>query len=255
MTAIVTCERDGELARRHAVELAEAIWKRRKAFSLHMENAEVAEGLARAAASTSKPVYVSDSGDNSTAGAPGDLTGVLQAVLANPDIRDAVVPGIYSPKLVRRALQAGKGRRIDFELGEEHISLPGTRLRVSGIVENGGEELVLGGFQPYRSSEGAWVSIRIGSTIATFHDLPIGITTPAHFRAMGIDPLAHALYVVKLGYLHPQLEDIAARHILLLSEGAVALDLTRRPWSKVKRPAFPIDGDFTWSAASSVYSN
>ncbi len=32
---------------------------------------------------------------------------------------------------------------------------------------------------------------------------------------MGISPTAHRLYVVKLGYLHPQLEDGAKRHIML----------------------------------------
>lgn len=255
MTALVTCESDVEAARRHAIELADMIWRRRTDIKLRMETASVEDGLARAAASENKPVYVSDAGDNTTAGAPGDLTGVLQAVLANPELTDAVVPGILAPKLVRRALELGTGATIEFELGDEHISMPGNRLKVTGMIEGCGEDLVLGGFQPYRSSEGAWASIRIGSTIATFHSLPVGITTPAHFSAMGIDPVAHAVYVVKLGYLHPQIEDIAARHILLLSEGTVDLDLTRRKWSRVKRPAYPLDKDITWSPAASVYSN
>jgi microcystin degradation protein MlrC len=255
MTALVTGESDIEVAERHAVELAQVIWDRRHEFVLRMETAEVVEGLARAAASTKRPVYVSDSGDNTTAGAPGDLTGVLQAVLANPDIKDAVVPGIYAPKLVKRALALGKGSPITFELGEEHISEPGTRVPVEGLIENSGPQLTLGGFQPYRSTEGAWASIRIGSTIATFHDQPIGITTPGHFRAMGIDPLEHAVYVVKLGYLHPQIEDIAARHILLLSEGTVSLNLKARLWTQVRRPAHPIDENIIWSPAAGLYSN
>src|SRR5690606_30061034 len=81
MTAIVTSDGDAELARRTAQELADEIWSVRHDFVLRMETAPVREGLERAAASAERPVYVSDSGDNTTAGAPGDLTGVLQAAL------------------------------------------------------------------------------------------------------------------------------------------------------------------------------
>jgi microcystin degradation protein MlrC len=76
------------------------------------------------------------------------------------------------------------------------------------------------GFQPYRSIEGPWARVRFGTVIATFHSQRIGMTTPAHFRVLGIDPSGGAIHVVKLGYLHPQLEDIATGHIMLLSDGA-----------------------------------
>ena len=50
-----------------------------------METAETAEGILRAALYRERPIYVSDSGDNTTAGAPGDLTLVLQAALDLPE--------------------------------------------------------------------------------------------------------------------------------------------------------------------------
>ena len=62
-------------------------------------------------------------------------------------------------------------------------------------------------------------------------------------------------YVVKLGYLHPQLEDIAGRHILLLSDGTSQLDMTRLEWSHLPRPTWPLDKDFQWSAAASLYGD
>lgn len=255
MTALVTSDADPQAARACACDLAQAIWDRREDFVLRMETAQPVEGLLMAAESNRKPVYVSDSGDNSTAGAPGDLTGVLQAVLADPRLGNGVVAGIYAPALVARALAAGKGETIAFELGAEHISAPGTRMAVSGEILDCGPTLELDGFQPYRSAEGGWAVIRIGTVLATFHDLPIGITTPGHFRAMGIDPERHPFYVVKLGYLHPQIEDIAARHILLLTEGTVSLDLSARAWSAVGRPAYPLERDMVWSPADGLYAN
>jgi microcystin degradation protein MlrC len=72
---------------------------------------------------------------------------------------------------------------------------------------------------------------------------------------MGIDPRSHQAYVVKLGYLHPRLEDIAARHILLLSDGTSQLDMKRLQWSTLNRPAYPIDGEFAWTPESAVYGD
>ncbi|OCW55503.1 M81 family metallopeptidase [Hoeflea olei] len=255
MTAIVTSDGDADLARATAQELASEIWRRRHDFVLRMETAGVAEGLARVAAATEGPIFVSDSGDNTTAGAPGDLTGVLQAMLDLKSPPRAVIAGITAPGLVQQALDAGIGSTIEVVLGEDHISLPGTRRRVTGEVINGGPELKLSGFQPYRSVEAAWAAIRFGALVATFHARPIGITTPEHFDSMGLDRSAFTVFVVKLGYLHPRLEDIAKRHVLLLSEGTVSLDLENRDWRRVARPALPADPDFAWVPGESTYTN
>jgi microcystin degradation protein MlrC len=39
----------------------------------------------------------------------------------------------------------------------------------------------------------------------------------------------------------PQLEEVAARHIVLLTEGCANLDLTTQTYTRVARPAFPLD--------------
>jgi microcystin degradation protein MlrC len=116
-----------------------------------------------------------------------------------------------------------------------------------------GQELQLEGFQPYRSKESAWARVRIGKIVATFHARAIGVTTPNHFSAMGINSTAHKAYVVKLGYLHPQLEDISGRHILLLSDGTSQLDMTRLAWTRLPRPTHPLDQDITWTPQNGLY--
>lgn len=253
MTAIVTSEGDEELAKATAQELAEEIWQRRDDFGLRMETASVADGLALVATAIEGPVFVSDSGDNTTAGAPGDLTGVLQAMLDLSNPPKAVVAGITAPRLVQQALDAGIGASIEVVLGDEHISRHSEKKRVQGEVINGGPELHLSGFQPYRSVEAAWAAIRFGDVVATFHARPIGITTPEHFDSMGLDRSEFTVFVVKLGYLHPRLEDIARRHVLLLSDGTVSLDLENRDWRHVERPTLPADRDFAWTPGNSTY--
>ncbi|WP_210526713.1 M81 family metallopeptidase [Rubellimicrobium arenae] len=255
VTALAVSENDAALAREQAARLAREIWDAHEEFILRMETAEVEEGLARARSSETRPVYLSDSGDNTTAGAAGDLTLVLQAALRQPAGEDIVIAGITAPETVARLLAAGKGQEVEIVLGDEHLSRPRTAQRVTARVEDCGEWLELGGFQPYRSRESAWAKVRIGHVVATFHAQAIGITTPGHFRAMGIDPLGHQVYVVKLGYLHPQLEDIAARHILLLSDGTSQLDMTRLEWSRLPRPTWPLDKGFDWTPEGRVYGD
>ena len=83
----------------------------------------------------------------------------------------------------------------------------------------------------------------------------MGMTTPAHFRLLGIDPFRDAIHVVKLGYLHPQLEDIAEGHIMLLDRGASNLDMHRLTWSKIQRPAYPLDAEMSWSPEVGLYGD
>jgi microcystin degradation protein MlrC len=254
-TAIVISDGDAALARREATQLATDIWTQRTKFRLRMETAELAEGLRRAAMCPERPVFVSDSGDNTTAGAAGDLTDVLVAAIDNKDIGDIVVAGITAPRTVAQLLAAGSGASVEIELGAEHVSRPRTLRKATVVVEAGGRALDLGGFQPYRSKEAAWARVRIGSIIATFHAQAIGITTPEHLFAMGIDPAGHKVYVVKLGYLHPRLEDIAARHILLLSDGTSQLDMTRLRCKLLPRPAHPLDANINWSPEAGLYGD
>jgi microcystin degradation protein MlrC len=220
-----------------------------------METAEVPGGLLRAARSQARPVFLSDAGDNTTAGAPGDLTTVLMAAIDTAELNDVVVAGVTAPAIVRQCLAAGVGAEVEIDIGAEHVSRPPTGRRVKALVEDCGAFLQLSGFQPYRSRESAWARVRIGNVIATFHARPIGITTPDHFRSMGIHPTDHQAYVVKLGYLHPQLEDLAGRHILLLTDGCSQVDMTRLQWQRVPRPMYPIDDDFDWQPSDGSYGD
>ena len=66
------------------------------------------------------------------------------------------------------------------------------------------------------------------------------------FQLAGIDPLAHKIVVVKLGYLFPELRDAAPREILAMTPGYNDMDLTRLPWRYETRPIFPLDRDMAW---------
>jgi microcystin degradation protein MlrC len=125
-TAMVIAEESPETARKHVLALAHRIWDQGQEFRLRTEAAELDEGLSAAIKSDLRPVFLSDSGDNTTAGAPGDLTFVLQTVLERSDLGAVTVPGITAPQIVRACFSAGVGATVTLELGSEHVSGPRT---------------------------------------------------------------------------------------------------------------------------------
>ena len=57
----------------------------------------------------------------------------------------------------------------------------------------------------------------------------------------------HALLVVKIGYLVPDLERLASSNLLALSPGAVYADVPNIKYTRVRRPIFPQDPEMEWA--------
>jgi len=72
-------------------------------------------------------------------------------------------------------------------------------------------------------------------------------TRPEHFQEVEIDPLAHKIVVVKLGYLTQPLRDIAPRTIMAVTPGFVYKAIETLPYEKVRRPIYPLDAEMSWT--------
>jgi microcystin degradation protein MlrC len=81
--------------------------------------------------------------------------------------------------------------------------------------------------------------------------------TPFHYRqqfvALDIIPEDHALIVVKIGYLVPELKAMAQKAYLALSPGAVNQDIVRLPYERIQRPCYPFDADMQWTAEAQIF--
>jgi microcystin degradation protein MlrC len=60
--------------------------------------------------------------------------------------------------------------------------------------------------------------------------------------------LDFSIVVVKLGYLYPQLRDIAPVHLMALTTGFCNLDMRTLPFKNVHRPSYPLDNEMSWQA-------
>ncbi len=220
-----------EAAAASASALARATWERRTEFGPEAETASAEEAVQRALAAPEPTVFVSDSGDNVTAGGAGDSPLFVQ-LLAEARAPSAVVVGVSDPAAVESCRRVGVGAEVEVAIGGKLDATNFRPLPVRGTVERLGDGFAV---------------LRVGGVEVVLTSDRKAFTTFADFARVGIDPLARKVVVVKLGYLFPELKDRAPRAILALSPGFTDLQLDRLPYRRLTRPIYPLDGGFTWS--------
>lgn len=227
---------------RHSRRLAKMMWDRRRDFTFDQEVAASAdEAIDRALEAPERTVFISDSGDNPTAGAPGDATQFLSRLLAR-GVPDAVLAGIPDGDAVAECVRQGVGARVSIRVGGKMDSRHGEPVAVTGRVEH-----------VYQPSEPAdetddviLATIRVEGVRLVVTSRRYVYRSPTDFHKAGIDPLRHKIVVVKLGYLMAPLRDIAPRELLALTPGYADLELTRLPYRYVTHPIVPLDDEFAW---------
>ena len=222
---------------RTAEHLAQTFWNARSQFVFVAPTGTLKECLDSAGKSPLHPFFVSDCGDNPTAGGAGDVTWTLQQILARPEFKAAGGPtliyaSIPGPDVVKAALKAGVGATIDATAGAavDHRYAPPVRLH--GIVES----IVKGD-----TDAEVETVIRVGSV----HVIVTQKRKPYHkevdFTRLGLQPRKAAIVVVKIGYLEPELYSMRAAWLMALTPGGVDQDLSRLPYKRIQRPMFPFD--------------
>ena len=234
VSVLVMAERDRDLAHRQAARLARAVWEQRAAFGPDVETASPEEAVARALSARESTVFISDSGDNVTAGGAGDMPLFVERLL-DAHAPDAVVAGIADAAAVARCAASGASAPVTLSIGGKLDPIHAQPLEVTGTVRH---------LDPQESPTLAVLQVE-GVMIVLAADRR-AFTSFADFRKAGIDPLQHKIVVVKLGYLFPELRDHAPRAIMALSPGFTDLRLEMLPFKRVPRPIYPLDRDMEW---------
>jgi microcystin degradation protein MlrC len=241
---VVACnQEDVPAAREEAELLANGIWEERFNLTFDVETAAIDEAIRIAQNSPDSTVFITDSGDNVTAGAAGDGTLVLERLLALK-VKDAVLAGIVDPEAVALCAEAGVGAEVELMVGGKIDHVFSKPIAISGSV------LRLPMDAP--GSEHRDAVLQVDGVTLVLLSGHRAFTDPAHFRAMDIDPLKHPIVVVKEGYLFQELRDIAPRAIMALTPGFANQMMTDLDYQKVRRPIFPLDPGMNWSAGQSA---
>ena len=232
-------------AQAYLQQLGESYWQARQQCDFIMPAASITTSLQRIQdaqlhALNKHPVVLSDSGDNPTAGGVGDRVDVLRALQDFPALRPALVVGIADPAATAACYQAGVGADISLSVGAALAPQQAEALQLRGqvrqLADAEGQEQ-----QAVLHSDG--IDIVLCGRRRPFHYL-------ADFRLLGLEPQHYALIVVKMGYLVPEIRQLASSSYLALSPGAVDQDVAALPYQRRPRPLYPHDADAVWTASS-----
>jgi microcystin degradation protein MlrC len=228
---------DKEKVMQTAHQLAQKFWNARFEFSFVAPTGTLQECLDKAVASTKHPFFISDSGDNPTAGGAGDVTWTLTRILARPEFKNENGPSlIYAsipgPELVKNAIAAGVGGQVEGKVGAKVDARFAPPLFISGKVE---------AIEYGDKDAEVEVVVKVGST----HIIVTQKRKPYHkeidFTRLGLNPRKSDIVVVKIGYLEPELYAMRADWLLALTLGGVDQNLERLGYKRIQRPMFPLD--------------
>lgn len=222
-----------------AETLANTFWNVRSEFEFVAPVATFTESIEKAIVSNKKPFIISDMGDNPTAGGAGDVTWTLTELLKRkefkaPNAPSVIYASIPAPKLVEKAVKAGKGSQISGWAGAEIDNRFAPPVKLSGTVE----AIHIG--DKHAEIE---VVLKVGSV----HVILTKKRKPYHkeldFLRLNLHPKETNILIVKIGYLVPELYNMRADWVMALTPGGVDQNLKRLGHKRILRPMFPLDGN------------
>ncbi|MFO0157944.1 MAG: MlrC C-terminal domain-containing protein [bacterium] len=246
-TVLVT--QDNARARAHQIAeaLADTIWQGRGRVSNTFLTPRQAGAEAVGFDAASGPLVIADYADNPGAGAYGDATALLEALLAA-----GAGPGAFAPMVDPEAAatlhrnKAGDtvtlpiGGKNDPGFGGGPLLLTGEILHLSQGTYTG-DGPILGGIT---HSFGPTAVFRVQGIDILVVTLPGQMLDLQQVRAFGIEPAALRFLVVKsMQHFRAAFEPIAGR-VIVCDTGALATpQASLRPYSRVRRPVWPLDPD------------
>jgi microcystin degradation protein MlrC len=224
-----------------AAELAQQYWNARTEFQFGVPTGTMAEMIAKAQALATRPVVLSDSGDNPTGGGTGDRADAL-AELLRMKVRDAVLAGIADRPGTEACYKAGVGATITIKVGATLDPQASTPVEVTGNVRFLAKTDRLPERQAVIEVDG--VTAVLTARRRPFHEI-------SDFTSLGLDPAAFKIVVVKAGYLVPAIAAIANPNLMALTDGAVNQDIEHLT-SRHRVPTYPFVRDLRWTPATIV---
>lgn len=224
---------DSEVAFKSAQKLATAFWNKR--FDFHFgENAMTPSDAVKVAMADGRNlVFISDTGDNTTAGASGKRVEMLEALLAEK-AKNALFGAVYDTVFVDTVYEREIGDILTLKLGESENGQNNYQFE----LVHKGRILSWDGFDGGRA-----VVVRIEGVDVIVTEQRASLISPEIYRSIGIELEDYKIIVVKLGYLYPKLKEVARKSIFALSQGQSCVKIENLNFHNLPGKVFPIDQD------------
>ena len=235
--AVVACAR----------ELAAEYWAAHDEFKIVAERSgSWDEALDFVLTDPATPIYLSDAGDNVSAGGSGDLTFALHSTVERPEVtKTFLFAGLVDAPTFDVALAAGIGAVLDRAIGASVDQRFAPAVRGQWVVERFIEGV-------YGEDRPVAVVLRDGHisvSVQWARRYFVSTADPAFagYPMPGLaffDPAGYDVVVVKNGYLFTGQAQTAASAFMAITPGGTDLDVDRLDFKRAGRPIFPLDRDF-----------
>ena len=239
---LATTDNDPELAKKIAHDMADSAWQIRREFVAKM--LKPVDAVRHAMAAGRGPVVLADVADNTGAGASGDGTEVLRALLTE-GAESAVVITIPDKQAVEEAFRVGVGGEFNALVGGKIDDKHGAPVEVKGVVRilSDGRFIHRGPMSTgLVANIGRTAVIESGGVEIIVNERRFQPVDPEVARSVGIDPASRKIVVVKSSvHYRASYEPIAAEIIEVDGPGLASPNLSRFAFKNIRRPIFPID--------------
>ncbi|MBR5542499.1 MAG: M81 family metallopeptidase [Oscillospiraceae bacterium] len=229
----------GAEAEKAACELAAEFWRVRGDFKFRATTAYPDEGIDWALSQPVSPVFLSDSGDNVSGGGSGDNAEVL-AKFIERGAKKVLIAGIADAEVIASCRGLNKGDTLECTIGGK-LDPASTAVTVSAVFKARGRLHMWPGNVATES-----VLLGIDGIDVLLSTERIFIRDTVFFDEFGIKPEDYRVIVVKIGYLWPELYDVAKDFMMLLTKGSTCEIMTDCDFHNVPRPIYPLDRDMQW---------
>lgn len=236
-SVVVTHKNDEKKALSIAEELAKEFYKRRYDFKFLIEAVEPYLAVKKAMEAEEKQVFISDSGDNTTAGAAGDNAYMLN-LIKNAGAKNVLIAGIADATACRKCYQAQLGDILTLEVGGS-LDKKSEKATITGKLIHRGEILSYTG-----GTGGASATVECENMTVVITENRAALCRPDIFESISLDYTKFKIVVVKLGYLFPELAEKAERAILAFTPGSSTERLQDMNMKNIRRPMYPLDDNF-----------
>lgn len=243
-TVLITCDADTPAHRAIAQGLADDIWARRdKVLNTYLTAAQAAD-IARTWDAAAGPLVIADYADNPGAGAYGDATALLAALL-DAGVSDGCFGPLVDPASAAALSIHAVGDPVTLDIGGATApEYGGGPLSVTGVVKWTGDGMVTGNgpiMNGLTRDFGVTAVLEVAGIDILIVSLPNQMLDLMQFKTFGIDPARKSVVALKsMQHFRAAFGPIAGRVIVCDSGALCTLDYASLDYKRVPRPTYPL---------------
>ena len=239
---VYTWQEDVQSGSHYQTAFSEFVWSSRE--ELLVEKQPLLQGIKAALDDDCPPAILVNASDSIPAGAPGDNTIILEALLkAQP--QSPIYLALVDPEVTECAFQAGEGAEIKVSLGGKRDTLFCEPLEISARVGYCAETTAIIEGPVF---SGSIVNLGICSVLHV-GELSIVVTSksfpghdPSIYRSVGLCvESAQAIVVNSAIHYRANYRSVSKNFVLLDTPGASTSNFSKLPYRRIQRPIFPLD--------------